>query len=122
MKNEKTRRKMDKLNNDDDHGPWDGKRYELMGLNERSQYILIDDEGVVITFPDNKFANKNYQATATALTRTISVCLRAGVNREIIKKQLRESSYQKGDTPDILLTAIEKFEKEKPEDEDEDKG
>lgn len=92
-----------------ENGPWEGERYDLKGLKGRDQYVLIDDEGMMISFPDNKHENWNYQSTATALTRMISIAIRFGVKYEVIMKQLRDSSMQKGDTPDLLLQAIEKY-------------
>lgn len=89
-----------------------GKRFRLNGLRNRDQYIVVDDEGVMVSFPDNAQENWNYQATATSLTRMISIAIRAGVGTEIIKKQLRESSMQARDTPDLILTAIERYENE----------
>jgi hypothetical protein len=87
-----------------------GKRFEIIGLKGRSQYVIVDEEGVMVTFPDNERENWNYQATATALTRMISLAQRAGVEMKFIKKQLKESSMQKRDTPAVILEAIEKFE------------
>lgn len=86
------------------------KRFKIKGLKGRDQYVIVDNQGVMITFPDNKMDNWNYQATATALTRVVSVALQAGVCIEGIKKQLHESSMQKHDTPYVILEAIEKYE------------
>lgn len=86
-----------------------GKRYRKEGLKQRDQYIIVDEEGIMITFPDNRPQNWNYMATATALTRIISVCMQAGVDIEGIKKQLKESTMQKGDTPDILFASITEY-------------
>lgn len=91
----------------------DCKRFDIKGLKGRSQYVIVDDQGIMVTFPDNKEENWQYQATATALTRIISVAQQAGICMEGIKKQLAESSMQKGDTPAILLEAIEKYEHQK---------
>jgi len=88
-----------------------GKRFKLSGIMNRDQYIIVDEDGIMITFPNNKIKNWNYMATATALTRVISVALQAGVDVEGLKKQLKESTMQKGDTPDVLLTAIKKYQK-----------
>lgn len=87
-----------------------GKRYRIKGLKNRDQYVIIDDQGIMITFPDNKEENLNYQATATALTRIMSIAQQAGISMGGIKKQLEESSMQKHDTPYILLEAIKKYE------------
>lgn len=86
------------------------KRFRIRGLKGRDQYVIVDDECVMVTFPDNHQANANYQATATCLTRLISVAIQNGIDMKIIKKQLRESSIQKGDTPSVILEAIEKYE------------
>ena len=86
-----------------------GKRHEIRGLKGRDHYILIDDEPcVMITFPDNNPENWNYQSTATALARIISVAMQHGVPCDMVKKQLKESSMQEKDTPSVLLEAMEK--------------
>jgi len=90
--------------------PYDGKRFTMKGLGGTSQYIIIDTDGIMITFPNNKHKNWNYQATATALTRVISIALQGGIDIEGIKKQLKESVMQDNDTPHILLKAIKKYE------------
>lgn len=91
--------------------PFMGYRFKIDGLDNRSQYIIVDTNGLMVTFPDNHMENWNYQSTATALTRIISIALQAGIEMEGIKKQLKESSMKEGDTPDVLLTAINKYEK-----------
>ena len=88
---------------------YEGKRFKIHGIQNRDQYVLVDEDGLMITFPNNKIRNWNYMATATALTRVISIALQAGVDIEGIKKQLKESTMQKGDTPYILLNAIEQY-------------
>ncbi len=90
--------------------PIDAKRFEIKGLSGRSQYVIIDNQGIMITFPDNLQKNHNYQATATALSRIISIAQQAGIGMNGIKKQLEESSMQKHDTPYVLLEAINKYE------------
>ena len=103
---------IDDIDDIDEKFPADGKRMRLKGLKGRDQYVIVDEYGIMITFPDNKMENWNYQATATALTRLISIAQQGGICLEGIKKQLLESSMQKHDTPYILLEAIEKYENE----------
>lgn len=98
---------------DEEDGPFEGERYSIMGLEGRKQYIIVDNNGMIITFPDNDRKNWQYQATATALARMVSIAMEARVPIDRIKKQLRESSIQLGDTPDILLLALEKYEVKK---------
>lgn len=98
-----------------EHGPWDGKRFDIKGLGGRDQYVLVDDIGLMVTFPDNLPENWNYQSTATALARMISIAIEAGVGIEQIKKQLRDSSMQENDTPHVLLQAMEKYDYTKTE-------
>lgn len=89
---------------------FDGKRIELTDINGRKQYFMIDTDGIIVTFPDNERQNWNYQATATALTRMISIIMTGNATMKSVKKQLRESSKQKGDTPDLTLQTIERYE------------
>lgn len=93
------------------HEVYEGKRFRIDGIKGRDQYVIVDTDGIMVTFPDNRQENWNYMATATALTRVISVALQAGVDMEGVKKQLSESTMQEGDTPSVLLTAIEKYQR-----------
>jgi hypothetical protein len=104
---------MNDIEKDNFNGPWDGERYDIMGLAGRRQYIIADGDGVMITFPDNDPKHWNYQATATALARMTSIAIQAKIDINKIKKQLKESSIQEGDTPHIILQAVQKYEDKK---------
>lgn len=91
----------------------DCRRYRIHGLKGRDHYVIIDDEGIMVTFPDNNIENYPYQAAATALARMVSVSAQAGLGMAIIEKQLSESSMQNNDLPHVLLQAIKRYKGDK---------
>jgi hypothetical protein len=93
--------------------PINCKRYRIHGLKGRDHYVIIDDESIIVTFPNNLVENYPYQAAATALSRMVSVSLRAGLGTAIIEKQLSESSMQNNDLPHVLLLAIKRYKEDK---------
>jgi len=95
------------------NNPIDCKRYRIRGLKGRDHYVIIDDEGIMVTFPDNLVENYPYYAAATALARMVSVSAQAGLGMAIIEKQLSESSMQNNDLPHVLLQAIKKYKEDK---------
>jgi hypothetical protein len=96
--------------------PIDCKRYRIRGLKGRDHYVIIDDEGIMVTFPDNDIRNYAYHAAATALARMVSVSMQAGLGMAIIEKQLTESSMQEYDLPHVLLQAIKRYKGDKVND------
>lgn len=91
----------------------EGKRIAIEGAKGRQHYFYISKDEIVVFLPDNFTLDplhQNHYATTTALTRVMSMALRHGVGFDVLKKQLSRSSLTKGDSPDMILKAIEKWE------------
>lgn len=91
----------------------DCMRIRQIDRKGRSLYVVVSDFEVICSIPSDARDSNDLLSASTALTRVISVALQGGINMGIIKKQLRESSKNKNDLPDLIHRSIEKFEEER---------
>lgn len=77
----------------------------------RGFYVTIGEEEIITSVPSDARDSNDLLATSTALTRVMSLALQNGVSWKKIKKQLKESSINKKDLPDLILKSVETWEK-----------
>lgn len=85
-------------------------RFSQKDRKNRSFYTIVGEKEVICSIPSDARNSNDLLAVLTALTRMISIALQNGVDREVIKKQLRESCVSKGDLPDLILRSITRWE------------
>ena len=99
----------------------DGKRYKTVDREANAWYLLVTEyeqkpvEVFASTAMDNKFDLQSRIANLTALTRLVSLILRhiflgERLTFTKVKNQLRRSSRQKNDLPDMLRKVLKNYE------------